>query len=32
VSSRDVEKDWNDWLNSMKPKVDLVLKEINAGK
>jgi len=30
VSSKNVEKDWNAWLDSMKPKVQKVLDELNA--
>lgn len=30
VGSKDVEKDWNAWLESMKPKVQKVLDELNS--
>jgi len=31
ISSNDIEKDWNAWLKSMKPKVEPILEEINGA-
>ncbi len=31
IGSNDIERDWNEWLEYMKPKVDLVLEEINSA-
>jgi putative aldouronate transport system substrate-binding protein len=30
TSSKNVEKDWNDWMKSMEPKVQKVLDELNS--
>lgn len=31
ISSRDIEKDWNDWVKSVEPKVKLILDELDSG-
>jgi hypothetical protein len=31
ISSKNVQKDWNDWVNKMKTKVQKVLDVINSG-
>jgi hypothetical protein len=31
ISSKDLEKDWTAWLDSMKDKVDPILVEINGA-
>ncbi len=31
VESKDIEKDWNEWVASMQSKIEPILKEINDG-
>jgi len=31
ISSKNIEKDYKSWCESMKPKIDPILKEINEG-